>query len=412
MASVNDILDSIGQKGALASKRPKLPITPTRLPSMNNEVLKLGGIAGGRVYELYAPPSAGKSTLKQLWYADYQAVGKIAADFDVEAASQTETNLNDTIGWMQGLGVDTNKLIMPNFGSAEDCFETVKRLIIGGVNIIGIDTVAVLQPEKLIFRGDKSKPGESDQSVSMNEKMELPKALTIFFNEIVGGFAVKDIKTGKYMQIPAHILRHLAEHGVTVSDTTIHKLWYYDCALIGVNHAKNMIGVMYGDPTYTPGGVALGFHSSVRIGMTKPVKSKEKVKVGDYEVPLFRVTRISAAKNKLAAPFGEMSLRVYQDGRVQEDVPFFVLAEQKGLVSTTARNVTIIVGEFAGTTLKKPDFENWVAENPEFLQLVDDEVEVEAPLKLDLSLPSINTTSLDLSAVKTGLPSLLLKGDA
>jgi len=366
MSSVNEILDAIGQKGALAERRPPLTVTPTRLPTFNTEVMKTGGMVGGRVYELYAPSSAGKSTLAQMICADYQAAGKIAAYLDAEATTQTETNLEERRSWMENLGVDPKKLIMPNFGSAEDAFELVFKLVIAGANIIVIDTVAVLQPRGLIFR--------EETEAKMNERMILPKALTQFFNGLVGGFSVKG-KDSKPLPIPAERLSWLAQHGITVTDRNIHKLWYYDCAVIGVNHAKTMIGVMYGDPIYTPGGDALGFHSSARIGMTKPVKSKEKVKVGDYEVPLYRKTRLAAAKNKLSAPFGEMSIRVYQDGRIVEDVPFFVTAEARGLVSTTARSVTIMVGEDAGTVMKKSDFENWVAENPEFLNLVDDAVE-------------------------------------
>lgn len=412
MATINEILGTIGQSGALASRRPKLPVHPTRLPSFNNEIMKIGGLAGGRVYELYAPFSAGKSTLKQIFYADYQAEGFVAADMDAEAAAQTETDIENKKSWMESLGINTEELIMPNFSSAEDCFETTKRLIVAGVNIIGIDTVAVLQPENMAFR--------LEESANMKEKLDLAMVLTIGFNGLVGGFTLRPLdapqkidksragwKTRNYIPIPQERLQFLAQHGVTVSDPYFHKLWYYDCAIIGVNHAKDMIGVLYGDPTYTPGGKSLGFHSSVRIGMTKPVSSKEKVKMGDYEVPLYRKTRITAPKNKLAAPFGEMSLRIYQNGQVEEDVPFFVIAERKGLIEITGRNVRFLVGEDKDKMMKKVDFENYVAENPEFLQLVDEEVEVmPESAKIDLFAPQVEKPSLggiDISTIKSSV---------
>jgi len=367
MANINQILEAIGQKGALAEKRPTLTVTPTRLNDFNNEVLKIGGVAGGRIYELYAPNSAGKSTLAQIICADYQRAGKIAAYFDAESTTQTQTNLEQTTSWMERLGIDTSKLIMPNFGSAEDLFHLVKLLVVNSVNMIAIDTVAVLRPEALIYR--------EAEVAKMNENMALAKGLTTFFNDLVTGFSIKN-EQGKAILVPEDRRKWLSSFGVDIRKPDIHKLWYYDCAVFGINHAKTMIGVLYGDPLYTPGGDALGFHSSVRLGMTKPIKSKEKIKVGDYEVPLYRKTRIAAAKNKLAAPFGEMSLRVYQDGRIVEDVPFFVAAEKKGLVSTTARNVTILKGAYAGTAMKKIDFEQWIAENPEALELIDSEVEI------------------------------------
>ena len=310
----------------------------------------------------------------------------MAETLHIEIAKNERELYDVRIGDIKGSITELNS-------SEDDVFELIKKLIVAGVNIIGIDTVAVLQPEMMIFR--------EEEYVKMNEKMDLPKVLTNGFNGIVGGFSVKQpdapaklpdkvTKSKYYIPISKERLEILREHGVTVSDIYSHKLWYYDCAIIGVNHAKNMIGVMYGDPTYTPGGAALGFHSSVRIGMTKPAKSKEKVKIGDYEVPLYRKTTIAAAKNKLAAPFGEMTLRIYQNGRVEEDLPFAILAERKNLISISGRSVVIQVGEYKGTAMKRADFETWIAEYPEFLDLVEDEVEVE-------ELPIEPTNKLQLS---------------
>lgn len=361
---IQDILNGIGQGQAVAQKRPPLPITPTRLIGFNTDLMKIGGMAGGRIYEFYAPPSAGKSTLAQIICADYQKLGKHAAYFDTEGTTQTETDLEVHKSWMETLGVETGALITPEFTTAEDVFHTVKQLVVLGVNVIVIDTIAVLRSELSMFR--------EEEVAKMNEQQALPKALTLFFNELVGGFTIKD-KLGKnFLKISEQKKAYLAQYGIKPKDDRVHKLWWYDCAIIGVNHAKTMIGVMYGDPTYTPGGASLGFQSSIRVGMSKPAKSKEKVQRGGYEVPLYRKTTMTAAKNKLAEPFGETTIRVYYDGRVEEDVPFAQLAEKKGLISVTSRNVTILIGEYKGTTMKKVDFETWVAENPAFLETVDD----------------------------------------
>jgi len=405
MADINQILAAIGQSGAIASNRPKLYVTPTRLPGFNNEVMKTGGLVGGRIYELYAPNSAGKSTLKSIFYADYQRAGKIAADIDSEASTQTETEIEEKQSWLATLGVNTENLIMPNFSSAEDCFDVIKRLIVAGVNIIGIDTIAVLQPESLAYR--------AEETANMREKLDLATILKYELDGIVGGFALKKHdasnkidksrvgwKERNYIPISNEVLQRLANCGVTIRDIYFHKLWYYDCAIVAVNHAKDMIGVLYGDPTYTPGGKSLGFHSSVRIGMTKPVSSKEKIKVGMTEVPAFRQTRVVAAKNKLAAPFGEMTLRVYQTGMVQEDIPFSVLAEQKGLVQTTGRSVTILVGQYAGTVMRKTDFEQWVAENPAFLEMVDESLQTLPDATEEAPTPEIQVKKLTLSFPK------------
>lgn len=372
MSSIVDLMDAIDQKGAIAENRPKLYVTPTRLAGFNTEVLRTGGMVGGRIYELYAPNSAGKSTLAQIICADYQKAGKLAVYFDVEGTTQTETKIEEKAGWMQSLGIDTDNLLMPSFGSAEDLFGQVKKLIIAGANVIVIDTVAVLQPEAMIFR--------ENENMKMNETQERAKVLTRFFNDIDGGFAVKD-KSGKFIPIKKEIIDTFKSHGVKITNPLIHKLSYYDCAIIGINHAKTMIGVLYGDPIYTVGGDGLGFHSSIRLGMTKPTKSKEKIKRGDYEVPLFRKTRLVAAKNKLSSPFGEMTLKVYADGRVQEDIPMYLAAEAKGIVEVGTRQITFLVGSRAGEKMKRVDFESFISEDEEYLPMLGSDYEIESEVE-------------------------------
>jgi len=391
MATVQQILDAINQKGAVASCQPPLVITPTRFVSLNNEVLRLGGVAGGRIYELYAPTTAGKSTLALAICADYQSQGKLAAYLDVEGTTQTRTIYENGTSWMENIGVDENSLIFPTFGSAEDLFEIVKHLIMLGVNIICIDTVAVLQPSDVIFR--------DEERMNMNERGLLAKALTAFFNGLVGGFGVrvKKAKTTSFLEVPRFAQERMRECGITIRDLKTHRLAYYDSAIIGVNHSKNMIGVMYGDPTYTPGGVALGMQSSVRIGATKPTKSKEKIRLGNSEVPMFRKSTWTAAKNKLASPFGQMAINIYYDGRIEEDVTYTEIALQKGLISIIGRTVTLEVGEDSGKKMSKADFELYASENPEFLDALNLEVSdeaIEEPRKIDIK--SLFKTKSDL----------------
>ena len=68
--------------------------------------------------------------------------------------------------------------------------------------------------------------------------------------------------------------------------------------MICLNQIRTNIGVMYGDPTTTPGGKAIPFHASVRIklGAGQQIANKEKEIIG---------INVSAKiiKNKVAAPF-------------------------------------------------------------------------------------------------------------
>ena len=67
---------------------------------------------------------------------------------------------------------------------------------------------------------------------------------------------------------------------------------------ICLNQIRTKVGVMYGDPTTTPGGKAIPFHSSVRIklGAGQQIQYKIKTVVGIH-------VSAKTIKNKVAAPF-------------------------------------------------------------------------------------------------------------
>jgi recombination protein RecA len=68
-------------------------------------------------------------------------------------------------------------------------------------------------------------------------------------------------------------------------------------AVIFTNQLRQKIGIMFGNPETTPGGLALKFYASVRLD----VRRIQSIKVGN-EVTGNRV-RVRVVKNKVAAPF-------------------------------------------------------------------------------------------------------------
>jgi recombination protein RecA len=68
------------------------------------------------------------------------------------------------------------------------------------------------------------------------------------------------------------------------------------CAVF-VNQIRHKIGVMFGSPETTPGGLALKFHSSVRID----IRRIAAIKKGDAIIG--NRTKVKVVKNKLAPPF-------------------------------------------------------------------------------------------------------------
>jgi recombination protein RecA len=68
-------------------------------------------------------------------------------------------------------------------------------------------------------------------------------------------------------------------------------------AVIFTNQLRQKIGVMFGNPETTTGGMALKFYSSVRLDMRRI----ESIKVGQEVVG--NRTRVRVVKNKVAPPF-------------------------------------------------------------------------------------------------------------
>jgi len=367
MSNLNKALSNLGQQFAIASNKKNVAkVFPTGFRKFDDEVLGTGGFVGGRIYELYAKASAGKTTLMLKFIANMQKQDSnfLAMYLDAEEALYLGSDRDSgSLGWVESLGVDLDRLIIPDFQTGEDAFKVIKTAIASGVNFIVLDTVASLMPSALIHR--------DNETAKMNEKLALANLLSIQINELGSGFKAHRVtKTGReqLIEIDDKTYSELVnKKNFSIPDRTVHKLKYYNCVFVAINHAKDMVGVMYGDPTYTPGGSALNFFSSVRIGMSEPIKSKEKVKdaKSGVEVPLFRKTRVTAAKNKLSPPFNEVTFKIYRDGRVEEDIVFWQEAVKLDLVETTVQSVII---KETGEKMRKKEFEIWASSHPEFFK--------------------------------------------
>lgn len=205
--------------------------------------LGVGGLPKGRIIEIFGPESSGKTTLCQHVIAEAQQRGGVAAFIDVEHA------LDPTYAEMCGVNVEDLYVSQPDTG--EQALEITEVLVrSGAVDVIVVDSVAALVPRA----------------------------------EIEGEMGASHV--GLHARLMSQALRKLAG---TVKQS--------NCMLMFTNQLRQKIGVMFGSPETTTGGMALRFYASVRLDIRRIQAIKDS---GDT---IGNRTKVTVKKNKVAPPF-------------------------------------------------------------------------------------------------------------
>ncbi len=205
--------------------------------------LGVGGYPKGRIVEIYGPESSGKTTLCLHAIAEAQRLGGICGFVDVEHALDP--------AYAAKIGVDVNNLYISQPDTGEQALEIAEALVrSNAMDVVVIDSVAALVPRA----------------------------------EIEGEMG--DSHVGLQARLMSQALRKLT--GAVKSSNT---------CLIFTNQLRQKIGVMFGNPETTSGGMALKFYASVRLD----VRRIESIKQGDAAVG--NRTRVTVKKNKVAPPF-------------------------------------------------------------------------------------------------------------
>lgn len=202
-----------------------------------------GGLPKGRIIEIYGPESSGKTTLALHAVAEVQKSGGKAAFIDAEHALDPE--------YAARIGVKTKELIISQPDNGEEALNIMESLVRSNIiNIIVVDSVAALTP-KAEIEGEMGASHMGLQARLMSQALRKVTALC-------------------------------AKSGTIV---------------IFINQIRSKIGIVYGNPETTPGGLALKFYASVRIDIRRTAQIKKGEEIVGNRI------KAKVVKNKVAPPF-------------------------------------------------------------------------------------------------------------
>ncbi len=231
------------------------------------------GIPRGRIIEIYGAESSGKTTIALHAIANAQKLGGVAAFIDAEHALDPS--------WAKRIGVDLESLLVSQPSYGEEALRIAEMLVkSNAVDIIVIDSVAALVP-----------------------KNEL--------NNEIG-----DSSVGVQARLMSQALRIL--------NPTINKT---KTCMIFINQIRQKIGVMFGNPETTTGGLALKFYASVRLEVRRSTAIK------DGEDAIGSETKVKVVKNKIAPPFRTAVFELMHDKGIDYEGDVLNLAVEDEVVS-------------------------------------------------------------------------------
>lgn len=239
MNTLNQINKKFGQNTVMSAsdalKEGRLTKRRIKTPSLEINDMLHGGFAG--IVELYGQTGSGKTSLaiETIALAQKEDPNFVAAWLETEGSVTEEILFNH--------GIDLDRLIFwrqEDVGNAESALDVARGFIVAGdIDMMVVNSVAGLAPKT-----------ETEDDLEKQNIALVARLLSKFFRVIIGASSKNDI------------------------------------TMLFINQIRDNVGVMFGDPTTTTGGKALGFYASQRIKMNRnkiqsndPIKEEDGIKV-------------------------------------------------------------------------------------------------------------------------------------
>ncbi len=276
--------------------------------------LGIGGVPRGRIIEIYGPEASGKTTLALHIAASAQKANGNAAYIDVEHALEP--------AYARALGVDIDNLLISQPDTGEDALDIAETLVrSGAVDVVVVDSVAAL----------------------------IPRA------ELEG--EVGDTVVGALARLMSQAMRRLAG---AISKN--------NCTVVFINQLRQKIGVMYGNPETTPGGLALKYYASVRIDVRRIETLKANGEMTGNR------TRAKIVKNKVAPPFREAEFDIMYGEGVSKIGEIVDLAIRLEIIDKAGAWFTVGENRIQG----RDNVKDYLMENPDIAESIETRIREQA----------------------------------
>lgn len=285
-----------------SSKDIKIDVVPTGSIALDL-ALGVGGLPRGRIVEIYGPEASGKTTLALSVVAEAQKMGGTCAFVDAEHALDPQR--------AEIMGVNLDDLLLSQPDTGEQALEITETLIrSGALDVIVVDSVAALVPRA----------------------------------ELEGQMG--DAVMGLQARLMSQALRKLT--GAISKSKTI---------LIFTNQLRQKIGVMFGNPETTTGGLALKFYASVRLD----IRRVESIKDGENVIGTR--SRVRVVKNKVAPPLKVAEFDIMNDEGISKSGNLLDVSLDLGLLTKSGSFIN-----YEGKVLAqgREGAKNYIKENPKF----------------------------------------------